>query len=200
MNEVFKKGRLYFIKNEFFSKVNDSFLKTNKMDSSRPHYFTFQDSNTNLLWVIPCSSQIEKYKNIIQDKISKNKPHSHIQIIKVAGKEQAFLYQDMFPILPKYIDKAYENKYGYMEIKDPKTIQGIEDTAVKIIKLLKRGIKFTPTQPDIIKIERIMLSEVSQEIYPVKCKKSLSQYIVAAKEAAATQDRHKFKNNNDPIK
>ena len=35
---------------------------------------------------------------------------------------------------------------------------------------------------------------------PVNKPSALSERIAAAKEAAATQDRHKFKNNNDPIK
>ena len=81
----FVSGRLYFIKDEFFEIVGEEYLKMNKDDTQRPHYYTFKDESTNLLWVIPCSKQVDKYKQIIQNKINKGKRHNHIQIIKVNG-------------------------------------------------------------------------------------------------------------------
>jgi hypothetical protein len=49
----------------------------------------------------------------------------------------------------------------------------LEKNARKIINLLHRGVRFTPTQPDIIKIERFMLGELqglegSEEGMPVE--------------------------------
>ena len=160
----FVNGRLYFIKDEFFDYVGEKYLKMNKEDTQRPHYYAFKDSNTNLLWVIPCSQKIDKYKNIIETKKKNGKKHNHIQIIKVNGIEQAFLYQDMFPIIEKYIKNPYIKKNAYMEIKDPKKLRAIEDNAKDIIKLLKHGVKFTPTQPDSIRIEELMLRELSKSI------------------------------------
>ncbi len=165
MNEI-KENRLYFVKDEFFDKVQDANLKMNKEETARPHYFPFVDSKTGLYWLIPCSSRIEKYKDIIEKKKEKNKPHNHIQIIKVNGKEEAFLYQDMFPILPKYIADPYKNKYGIFEIKNETVIKQINENSVKIIKLLRHGLKFTPTQPDILRIEKIMLDELNNEKQP----------------------------------
>lgn len=73
-----------------------------------------------------------------------SKKHNHIQIIKVNGIEQVFLYQDMFPVLEKYIESPYKKQNAFMEIKDPKKISAIEKNAKKIIKLIRHGIKFTP--------------------------------------------------------
>lgn len=162
MNDI-KENRLYFVKDEFFEKVQDINLKMNKEDTARPHYFLFADSKTGLYWLIPCSSRINKYKDIIEKKKAKNKPHNHIQIIKVNGREEVFLYQDMFPILPKYISAPYQNKYGIFEVKNSAVIEQINKNAIKIIKLLRHGLKFTPTQPDILKIEEIMLDELNNE-------------------------------------
>ena len=64
----FVSGRLYFIKDEFFEIVGEEYLKMNKDDTQRPHYYAFKDSSTNLLWVIPCSRQVDKYKAIIENK------------------------------------------------------------------------------------------------------------------------------------
>jgi len=84
--ELFEKGKLYFIKDSFFDLVKDEFLKINKEQTDRPHYYTLQDSDTGLLWMVPCSSQIEKYERIIKSKEEKHRPSNHIQIINVSGK------------------------------------------------------------------------------------------------------------------
>lgn len=157
-------GRLYFIKDEFFEVVGEQYLKMNKDDTQRPHYYAFKDTESKLLWVIPCSRQIDKYKMIIKKKIDNGKKHNHIQIIKVNGIEQAFLYQDMFPIIEKYIKNPYIKQDTYMEIKDTKKLESIENNAKNIIKLIRHGVKFTPTQPDVIKIEQMMLEELEQSL------------------------------------
>ena len=156
-------GRLYFIKDEFFDFVCDEYLKMNKESTQRPHYYALKDSLTGLLWVIPCSSQIDKYRKIIESKEKKGKKHNHIQIIKVSGIEQAFLFQDMFPIIEKYIENPYIKQNTFMEIRDPKKISAIEKNAKEIIKLIRHGIKFTPTQPDSVRIEKIMIEELKKE-------------------------------------
>lgn len=160
----FVNGRLYFIKDEFFEFVGDKFLKMNKYDTQRPHYYAFKDENSNLLWVIPCSRQVDKYKKIIKKKKDCGKKHNHIQIIKVNGIEQAFLYQDMFPILEKYIKNPYIKQDTFMEIRDPKKLSSIENNAKEIIKLIRHGVKFTPTQPNVLKIEQMMIEELNQNL------------------------------------
>ena len=149
----FVSGRLYFIKDEFFDTVGEEYLKMNKEDTQRPHYYAFKDSSTGLLWVIPCSRQKKK----------DGKKHNHIQIIKVNGIEQAFLFQDMFPIIEKYIKNPYMKQKVFMEIKDPKKLSAIEDNAKDIIKLMRHGVKFTPTQPDSVRIESMMIEELNKE-------------------------------------
>ncbi len=47
-----------------------------------------------------------------------------------------------------------------VRMADPRIIQELEKNAKKIVNLLHRGVRFTPTQPDIIKIEKIMLEEL----------------------------------------
>ena len=159
----FVSGRLYFIKDEFFETVGEEYLKMNKDDTQRPHYYAFKYSSTNLLWVIPCRRQVDKYEAIIEKKQKNGKKHNHIQIIKVNGIEQAFLFQDMFPIIEKYIKNPYIKQNVFMEIKDPKKLSAIEDNAKDIIKLMRHGVKFTPTQPDSIRIEALMIEELNKD-------------------------------------
>lgn len=74
----------------------------------------------------------------------------------------------MFPVLEKYIESPYKKQNAFMEIKDPKKISAIEKNAKKIIKLIRHGIKFTPTQPDIIKVEGLMLYELEKDSFLIK--------------------------------
>ena len=47
-----------------------------------------------------------------------------------------------------------------MEIKDENKLADIEKNARNIIKLMRHGVKFTPTQPNSIKIEQMMIQEL----------------------------------------
>ena len=75
-------------------------------------------------------------------------------------RKTVLLFQDMFPVVAKYIDGQYIKGGQPVRIADPKLIQELEKNARKIINLLHRGVRFTPTQPDIIRIEKIMLEEL----------------------------------------
>ena len=66
----------------------------------------------------------------------------------------------MFPVTARYIDGQYIKGGQPVRIADPKMIKELEKNAKKIINLLHRGVRFTPTQPDIIRIEKIMLGEL----------------------------------------
>ena len=59
-------------------------------------------------------------------------------------------------------DRPYIRNGQLVYVSDPKVKLDIEKTARKIIKLLRRGIRFTPTQPDVNRIERIMAAELQQ--------------------------------------
>ena len=67
-----RQGYSYHIKDEFFDLVQDKYLMSNKEQGNyRPHYYAIQDKkNPKLYWMIPISSQAEKYKGIIEKKKS----------------------------------------------------------------------------------------------------------------------------------
>ena len=65
-----QQGYSYHIKDEFFDLVQDKYLMSNKERGNyRPHYYAIQDKkNPELYWMIPISSQAEKYRGIIEKK------------------------------------------------------------------------------------------------------------------------------------
>lgn len=153
-------GSLYFVSDDFFAKIQDPYLKVNYEETKRPHYFAFRDSQTGLYWLVPCSSKIEKFERLVQKKLEQHKPTDTIKIVKVFGRKTVLLFQDMFPVIEKYIDGQYIKGGQPVRIADPKLIQELEKNARKIINLLHRGVRFTPTQPNIVKIEKVMLEEL----------------------------------------
>lgn len=153
-------GVLYFIEDSFFEKVNDPYLKIDHETTKRPHYFVFKDKDTVLYWVIPCSHRVGKYRKINEQKRKRGKPTDAIKITRIHDEESVLLFQDMFPIALHYIKEPYIRNGQLVQIADPKVQLEIEKTARKIIRMLRRGIKFTPTQPDVNRIERIMIGEL----------------------------------------
>ncbi len=69
----------------------------------------------------------------------------------------------LFYIVKTYIEGQYIKGGQPVRIADPKLIHELEKTARKIIKLLHNGVRFTPTQPDVLKIEAMMLAELMDE-------------------------------------
>lgn len=119
-----EQGYSYHIKDSFFEYIGDSFLMSNKdYKNYRPHYYAINDPKyANILWMIPISSRIEKYKKIIESKINKNGKCNTIVIGRFGGRESAFLIQNAFPIKEKYLDH----------------IHTIEGNAIKVHKKLDK--------------------------------------------------------------
>lgn len=147
-----KKTGFYIIKDNFFTDMPDPYLKGNKA-GNRPHYYCFEDSDTGIFWMIPLSSRIDKYKKIVENKEKAGKPCDIIHIVKLDdSRESAFLIQDMFPITEKYIEREYTIAGNHLMVTSEHVARTIEQKAKKVLKMLKRGVKFTPTQPDVLSI------------------------------------------------
>lgn len=58
----------------------------------------------------------------------------------------------MFPITEEYIEREYTITGNQLMLPSEHTAREIEQKARKIMGMLKRGIKFIPTQPDVMSI------------------------------------------------
>ena len=147
-----KKTGFYIIKDRFFEDMADPYLKGNKA-GNRPHYYCFEDTSTEIYWMIPLSSQIDKYKRIVEKKEKAGKPCDIIHIAKLDDSRwSAFLIQDIFPITDEYIEREYTIAGNHLMLTSEHTAKEIEQKAKKVMGMLKRGVKFTPTQPNVIAI------------------------------------------------
>ena len=147
-----KKAGFYLLKDKFFEDMQDIYLKGNKQ-GSRPHYYCFCEAETEIYWMIPLSSKIEKYRKIILKLEKARKSCNALHIAQLGNnKESAFLIQDMFPVTLSYIDRAYTIAGIPFVLTNEREVATIEKKAKVVMKMVKQGIKFTPTQPDVLAI------------------------------------------------
>ncbi len=155
-----KKSGFYVIKDQFFEEMKDPYLKGNK-GGNRPHYYCFEDVCDGIYWMIPTSSKVDKYKKIISKKKNEGKPCDILHIVKLPNdRETTFLIQDMFPITEEYIEREYRIAGNHMVLASEHVIKDVEQKARKVVAMVKRGVKFTPTQPDVL----AMLSKLNDKI------------------------------------
>ena len=154
-----KTGYIYHIKDDFFDKINDKGLMINHENGkARPTYFTIKDRD--ILWFIPLSSKVSKYKPIIEKKIKKYGSCKSIMISEIANKKSVILIQNAFPTLEKYIDHPH--------IVDGKPLKVIDTLKSKILynfnsllAMKRQGTNLFFT--DIDKIKEKMLNELEND-------------------------------------
>ena len=99
-------GYLYHIKDEFFNKINEKGLMINQENGhSRPSYLAIKDKD--ILWFIPLSTKVDKYKSIIEKKVKKFGTCKTILIKKIAERGITSLIGTVHP----------ENKYSVNNFK-----------------------------------------------------------------------------------
>lgn len=86
---------------------DDKLMRNYEGGAYRPTYFCLEDKRSDLLWVIPMSARLEKYRTIISRDVARYVACLKILIARYGDEESAFLLQNMFPILPKYIDHVH---------------------------------------------------------------------------------------------
>ncbi len=148
----------YTIKDQFFIDFPDRYLKGNK-EEHRPHYFALRDGKTGLFWMIPMSSRAEKYQKIISRRAAEGKPCDTLHVCRLDnGVMNAFLLQDMFPVTQAYIAAEYRIGQNHLMLTSDKEAKAVLRKAQRTLNMLRRGVRFTPTQPDVLKIEAALLT------------------------------------------
>ena len=154
-----KEGYLYHISVDFFKLVDDPNLSVNHTGiHSRPSYFLVKDKD--LLWFIPLSTKIDKYKKIVENKKQKYGKCNTILIRKIANKENAILIQNAFPTLSNFL--SHPHTINGKPYRVPTGIQReIKNNFNELMKLKKSGINLFFT--DVDKITLLMNQELKAQ-------------------------------------
>ena len=151
----------YILKDDYFERMNDPNLKNNK-NGNRPFFYCVKESSETLdvFWMIPLSSRIDKYERIIKAREESHRPCDGLYICKLpTGTRSAFLIQDIFPIVEKYIEREYTVGTNHLVRPYQKDVSVIAEKAKKAIRLIKNGIRFTPASPDVNRILNILITD-----------------------------------------
>ena len=105
--------------------------KVNGQLHDRPCFYAFQDSNTQLFWMIPFSSQVSKFKGIYNKKMQKYHRCDTIVFVEVLGHAN----------IPVRVDGRLEKE--------------LKDKAGKALALQRKGAKLI--FPDVLSIEQELL-------------------------------------------
>jgi len=117
--------------------------------------------------MIPCTTGgkqgIKRYEDIVAKRTAKGLKSDALYITKIQGRPTVLLLQDMFPIREEYIKNQYIRGGQPVKIADPREMEAIKKSALHVLTLIRRGVKFTDKQPDAVKLEQIMLAEIGEE-------------------------------------
>jgi len=157
-------GNFYFLKDEYFVDFPDKYLMRNKesvngQSHDRPCFYAFQDEMTSLYWLIPLSSNTEKYEEIHNKKLSRFGRCDTIAFSEVLGFKKAFLIQNMCPIIPKYIQNEYIDSKSKVPVKLAKNVEvELRQKANRVLALERQGRKLV--FPDVLVIEKTLLEMI----------------------------------------
>ena len=150
-------GYLYHIKDEFFDKINDNGLMINHENGhSRPSYLAIEEKE--ILWFIPLSTKVDKYKSIIEKKTKKYGTCKTILIKKIAGRDSVILLQNAFPTIEKYVKNKHTIDGKAVKISTAVKREILDDFQY-ILSLKKNGLNLFFTDTD--KIKQIMKDELN---------------------------------------
>jgi hypothetical protein len=154
-------GHFYYIKDQYYLDFPDPKLMRNKervngVAHDRPCFFAFEETTSGILWLVPISSQISKYKAFYEEKVKKYHKCDTLAFGEVLGYEKAFLIQNMCPITQKYLKNEYVDNKDHIPVRVGKKLeQEIINKARKVLALERKGVNLI--FPDVLAIEKKLI-------------------------------------------
>jgi hypothetical protein len=164
---MLREGNVYHISDDYFALLEQhnlsEYLMKNKENSvSRPTYYCFKDGNSDLLWMVPMSSRYDKFERIRNGIIAKRGKCDTIVLGEYGGQKAAFLIQNMFPILPRFISHEHTIRGNIVPVHSA-IAKEVDRKAERAIFLLeKRKVKIV--FPDIHGIKTLLIGILKKEL------------------------------------
>lgn len=147
------KEHFYFLKDDYCNRYEKYGVMKNKevidgVAHNRPCFYAIQDSEDNdIFWMIPISSKISKYQQILQQKLQRYPVYDGLEFGYVRGRYAAFLIQNICPVKKSDIVEEYidTNTNQPVIISSNTLKRAILNKAKKVISLTKKGMRVTQT-------------------------------------------------------
>lgn len=158
-NSMIKTHGLYILSDDYFERYGQSEMMSNKYENC-PYYLAIEGAN-GIIWLVPLSSKVEKYRLSIaadEKKYGKGKCIFHY-IARVKGKDSAFLIGDAIPVIEKYLLRPFTVNGSPFVVEDEKDIKAIQSKLSRYLALVRNG-RLKP-YADILDIEKSLLKELT---------------------------------------
>lgn len=151
------KEKFYFLSDEYCEKFKYYGVMSNKEASvdglhRRPCFYSVVDCrNPDIYWMIPISSQVDKYRRILNNKLKKYKVYDGLEFGYVQGREAAFLLQNICPVKKEHVVEEYTNESIGKSVQIPNDLKRkLNAKARKIMNKYYDGTKIVITDLDYI--------------------------------------------------
>lgn len=156
----FKLHDLVIIQDSYFYDYRSQYHMDNKSER-RPYYLAIKSEN-DIVWVIPLSSQVEKYALKIREDIQKKGECLFYYIARVLGKESVFLIGNVIPVHKKYVKRPFTVNGIPYSVENKRDIREIQRRVGKYIALVRQK-KLHP-HVNILKIEQLLLAHSESQL------------------------------------
>lgn len=156
-----QKFGLCIVSDKYFRDFPHPRHMDNKSES-RPHYLAMEATN-GIIWLIPLSSQVEKYREKITRGEEKYGKGNHIfhYITRLRGQEKVFLIGNAIPVTDQYIIRPFTISKVPFVIGDEKDRKALQSKLSQYLAMV-RGGRFR-SEVDILSIENQLLNRMENE-------------------------------------
>lgn len=160
------QGNFYFIHDDYYKEFSGFGLLENKeiVDGKlhgRPCYYAFKEHDTQIYWMIPISSKINKYQKIYEKAINRYGTCDYISFGYILGDKKAFLIQNMCPVIDEYVTSVYIDQNTSNPITIPPKLQSELNAKIrKAIRLYRKGTKIVLSNA--LDIETALLAKINE--------------------------------------
>ena len=135
----------------------------NGVKNDRPCFFVFPDNKINgILWLIPITSNYEKYKAEYDKKVARYGRCNTIRFGTVLDTQAAFLIQNMCPITIKYIREIYVDKNNVPIQIDNRIVKDIVYNARYVLAKAFKGVNII--FPDVRTIYKALQNQLENQV------------------------------------
>lgn len=151
------KEKFYFLSDDYCENFKDYGVMSNKEISDdglhrRPCFYAIDDlKDSEIFWMIPISSQIDKYQDILEKKVARYGYYDGLEFGYVQGREAAFLLQNICPVKKEHIVEEYINEQTGNSVSIPNDLKRrLIAKSRKIMNKYYSGTKIVITDLDYI--------------------------------------------------
>ena len=131
---------------------------------SRPYYLAVKQEN-GIIWVVPLSSQVDKYKAKVAEDERKHGDSLFYYITRLKGRDNAFLIGNAIPVTEEYIKKPFTVQGIPFVIRDKNDIKKITSKLSRYLTMVRNG-KLKPAV-DILSIERQLINRKANTAFMI---------------------------------